>query len=271
MRQPRRRFFEEEETSTGILQPCCHCWFSLSQPRPARVELTTLLLFALIAGGILAFVAIAEDVTEGETRAFDQRVLLALRNPEHPERAWGPIWLNEAGRDVSALGSAVVLALLTAAVVGFLFLQHRRRLALLMLAAVVSGTVLETTLKEVFARARPELVPLGAAASTYSFPSGHSMMSAIVYLSLAALLARALPTRGLKAYVLALAMAVSVLVGISRVYLAVHWPTDVLAGWAAGAVWAILWWLLANWLERRWRAGESNGEQRSERPESEQT
>jgi undecaprenyl-diphosphatase len=238
-------------------------------PRPARVELTTLVLFALIAGGTLAFIALAEDVTEGDTRAFDQRVLLALRNASNPERPWGPTWLGEFGRDISALGSAGVLALLTAAVVGFLLLQGKRRLALLMLAAVVSGTVLEVVLKEAFGRARPDLVPLGAAVYTYSFPSGHSMMSAVVYLTLGALLARALPTRGLKAYVLALAVATAILVGTSRVYLAVHWPTDVLAGWAAGAAWAILWWLIANGLERRRRTGDANGE-RPQQPEPEQ-
>jgi len=231
--------------------------------RWARVELTTLLLFALVTGAALAFIQIAENVTEGDTGAFDQRILLALRDPTDRNRPLGPVWLAEFGRDLTALGGAGVLTLLTTAVVVFLVLQREKRLALLVLVAVVSGTILGSVLKEAFGRPRPDLVPHGSAVYTSSFPSGHSMMSAVVYLTLGALLTRVLPRRALKAYVLALAVVTSILVGISRVYLGVHWPTDVLGGWAAGAAWAVLWWLIANWLERWRRAARYHAQQPS--------
>jgi undecaprenyl-diphosphatase len=124
-------------------------------------------------------------------------------------------------------------------------------MALFVWGAVVSGLIASTLLKDLFGRPRPDLVPYAAYASNSSFPSGHSMMSAITYLVLGALLARSQERKLLKAYFLVTAAFITVLVGISRVYLGVHWPTDVLAGWTAGAVWALLCWLLARWLQSR--------------------
>ena len=190
-------------------------------------------------------------MAEGETHDFDTRLLLALRNPADPSDPLGPGWVEELMRDVTALGGLGILAGLTLAVAGFLWLQGNRRSMWLMLLAVAGGQAMSTLAKAGFDRPRPDLVPHGMQVYTASFPSGHSMMAAVTYLTLATLVARVQPTRALKAYVLTLAVLVTVAVGVSRVYLGVHWPTDVLAGWAAGAAWALGCWLIARWLARR--------------------
>jgi undecaprenyl-diphosphatase len=155
------------------------------------------------------------------------------------------------GRDFTALGGVGVLTFITIAALGSLLLSRRFRMALFTLVAVSGGMLLSTLLKLGFDRPRPDLVPHESIVYTASFPSGHSMMSAVTYLTLAALLNSVEPSRRLKAYLLIVAIAVTVLTGVSRVYLGVHWPTDVLAGWAAGAAWAALCWLVAHYMQRR--------------------
>jgi undecaprenyl-diphosphatase len=145
----------------------------------------------------------------------------------------------------------VILTLLTLLVMGYLVLCQRRRLALVVLVASLGSLGANTLLKDSYERDRPDLVPHGAEVYTASFPSGHSMVAAATYLTLGALLARAEKRRRLKAYYLVAALTITLLVGVSRVYLGVHWPTDVLAGWTAGAGWALACWLLAGWLQRR--------------------
>jgi undecaprenyl-diphosphatase len=154
-------------------------------------------------------------------------------------------------RDVTSLGSSVLIIFVTGIVAGFLALSGARHAALLMIVSVSSGSLLMSTLKQLFARTRPELVQQSARVFSESFPSGHATLSAITYLTLGALLARVQTRRTLKVYSLGIAITLTVLVGISRVYLGVHWPTDVLAGWCLGAAWAIVCWLCAAWLQRR--------------------
>ncbi len=216
-----------------------------------RHELATLVLLILVPAGVWAFVVLADAVTEGETESFDERVLLALRNRAVVSDPLGPAWVEDMGRDVTALGGTAFLTLLTLAVSGYLLLDSKRHAALLVLIAVGGGVLLSATLKLGFARPRPDLFPHGQYVSTASFPSGHSMVSAVTYLTLGALLARVQSRPALKAYVLILAALLTFAVGASRVYLGVHWPTDVLAGWTAGATWALLCWLVARWLQRR--------------------
>ncbi|HYD29926.1 MAG TPA: phosphatase PAP2 family protein [Azospirillaceae bacterium] len=231
----------------------------------ARREWLPLVVMALAAAGVWIFIAVADEVMEGETHHLDELLILALRNPADPGDPLGPRWVEEMARDVTALGSMTVLTFLTVAVSGFLALAGRGRTALLLLASVGGGVVLSTLLKHGFARPRPDLVPHGAEVYTASFPSGHSMLSAVTYLTLGALLARVQARRRLKAYLLALSVFLMVAVGVSRVYLGVHWPTDVLAGWAIGAAWAQTVWLVAWWMQRRGRVEpapppEDNGE-----------
>ncbi|MCE7985712.1 MAG: PAP2 family protein [Caldilinea sp. CFX5] len=219
--------------------------------RLKRADLFILLAIALVIGGVWLFIELADEVNEGATAAIDQRILLALRNPTDPTDPLGPLWVEEAMRDITALGGGAILLLLTISVVGYLVIQRRYRAAVLVTLAVVGGVLLSQLLKESFGRPRPDLVPHGMHVYSTSFPSGHSMSAAATYLTLAALMARLQRRRRLRLYIMTLALLITGLVGVSRVYLGVHWPTDVLAGWTAGAVWAALCGLVMSWLQYR--------------------
>ncbi len=218
------------------------------------------ILFASLtaAGALWGFVELADEVIEGSTNALDRMLLLAMRSKADPAKLLGPEWVGEMMRDFTALGGVGVLTLLTAGAVGYLLLTDKWRAALAVSLAVVGGILLSTLIKMGFDRPRPDVVSHGSYVYTASFPSGHSMMAAVVYLTLGALLARVRPRKRVKAYILSCAVVLTVLVGISRVYLGVHWPTDVLAGWAVGAAWALLCWLVTLWLQARGKV-ESEG------------
>jgi undecaprenyl-diphosphatase len=225
--------------------------FAARALRLARAELAALAAILVVAGGVWSFVMIADEVRESETQAFDEAVLLALRSRSDLSDPIGPLWFEEAVRDVTALGSDVVLAFVTLSVAGFLLLARKHAAALLVLISVFGGAALGSSLKTLFERPRPDLVPHGVEVYTASFPSNHAMLSAVTYLTLGALLARLEVKPAVKAYFLAVSVLVTVVVGVSRVYLGVHWPTDVLAGWSVGAAWAMAVWLAALWLQRR--------------------
>jgi undecaprenyl-diphosphatase len=205
-----------------------------------QYELTLLLGVLIVVAGTWGFIALADVVFEGRTQNFDESVLRTLRQPDNPALPIGPDWVTEVARDLTALGGVTVLVLVTFSVAGFLLLDRKYAGMCFVLMAVISGLILSSILKASFDRLRPQIVPHLSDVYTSSFPSGHSMMSAIVYLTLGALLAKMVAFRRLKCYVLALAMLVTGLVGISRVYMGVHYPTDVLAGWTAGLVWATI-------------------------------
>jgi undecaprenyl-diphosphatase len=213
-----------------------------------NVELGALLVLAMAIAGVWAFAELADEVAEGSTRNLDRDLLLLLRTPGDPGDPIGPDWVEEIMRDLTAMGGVAVLTLTTLAVAGFFLLQRKVASTLYLLVSVGGGLLISSVAKEAFGRPRPDLVPYGSIVHTASFPSGHSMMAAVAYLSLGVLVARTLPQRRLKVYVLALAALVTILVGVSRVYLGVHWPTDVLAGWLAGVAWACLCMLGARWL-----------------------
>ena len=224
---------------------------------PALRDIVVKLEFALlaaalaVAGGAWAFVELAETARDSQSHVLDRRILLAFRSSGEGSPPIGPSWLPEAVRDVTSLGSATVLVFITAATVVYLLITRRRAAALFVFVAVAGGQILSSLLKLMIDRARPDIVPHLAEVQTASFPSGHAMLAAVTYLTLGALAARIAPGRAVSAYILGLAILVTLAVGISRVYLGVHWPSDVLAGWCAGAAWAMLCWLIAQWVLRR--------------------
>ncbi|WP_416137063.1 phosphatase PAP2 family protein [Halomonas sp. HK25] len=216
-----------------------------------RYEFATLLSILILSGGIWGVVELADEVFEGDAQSIDETLLLSLRNPADRSDPLGPGWVEELGRDFTALGGVGVLVLVSLSALGYLLLARRYRAALFAAFAVPGGVLLSTLMKVGFDRPRPDLVSHESIAYTASFPSGHAMMSAVTYLTLAVLLIRVQPELRLKAYILVVAILLTLLVGISRVYLGVHWPTDVLAGWTAGAAWAALCWLAMRWMQQR--------------------
>jgi undecaprenyl-diphosphatase len=216
-----------------------------------RSELAIILAALLVLGLALGFAELAGSVLEGDTQQFDERILASLRDPDDPQRPIGPRWLHGAALDITALGSATVLGLAVFAVCGFLALQGLQRYALFVLVSSLGGWFLNAALKAVFSRPRPDIVPHLREVMTLSFPSGHALTSAAVYLTLGVLLMRVARRPLARFYCLGVAMLATVLVGSSRVYLGVHYPTDVLAGWLIGLSWALLCWIVERWLDRR--------------------
>ena len=215
------------------------------------LEFKTLLAFMFVVGGTWIFAELADEVSEGSTQTVDEWVLRALQEPGTPASPIGPPWVENMARDWTALGSFSVLAIISILVAGFLALMRQWASVVLLTITIVGGTLATHALKLGFDRPRPDLTPHGDLVHTASFPSGHAMMAATVYLTLGGLLARSLTSRSQRVFVICGAICLSLLIGFSRIYLGVHWPSDVLGGWAAGATWANLAWLTARWRSRR--------------------
>lgn len=214
-------------------------------------ELGPIITLGILAVGLLAFIDVASDVREGEVTDFDHAVLLMLRVSGDPSTPIGPVWLQNGVADITALGGYAILTLLVIGAAVYLIATGKLAGAILIVGSVTSGSVLSEVLKIGFARVRPDVVDHLTHAASSSFPSGHATLSAIAYLTLGALMARAHPQRTVKALILTGAILITILVGASRVYLGVHWPSDVLAGWSLGAAWAALWWWLASLIDKR--------------------
>jgi len=209
-----------------------------------RHELTWLFVGLSACVLLLVFLTLASGVIEGDTLAFDTKILQVLRDPHDPSKLIGPPWLEGSLVDLTALGGPTVLTLVVLAVIGFLLLQTRYRTALFVVATWLSGEFVNSALKHAFNRPRPTIVPHLRDVFSTSFPSGHAMESAIVYLTLGAILMRVAEDRVTKVYCLGIAVLLTVVVGVSRVYLGVHYPTDVIGGWIIGFAWASICWLV---------------------------
>lgn len=204
-----------------------------------------LMMFAFLAGGLFLFFQLTDEVLEGEIGAFDERILLALRTPGDLSMPIGPYWLSRAMNDITAIGGTTVLALMTIMATIFLVLSRQRKIALFMFLSIAGGWVASALLKLGIARPRPDLVPHLVEVHDLSFPSGHAMLSAVTYLTLGALLSRAQQYRSTRIFLISAAIFLTLLIGLSRIYLGVHYPTDVLGGWCAGATWALGGWMIA--------------------------
>jgi undecaprenyl-diphosphatase len=219
----------------------------------ATRQALTLTAGLIVVAGVWVLIVLTDHVTEGHSEKFD----MALIRWFHTHR--GPAALRDAGRDLTALGGIAVLSLVTTAVTGFLIITRKRGAAVLVVIAVLGGLFIGSAIKSLVHRDRPPLEFQEAYVFTKSFPSGHSMLSAVTYLTLGALLAQVTQGLWVRIYIIAVAMLVTFLVGLSRVYLGVHWPTDVLAGWTAGLVWSIICLFVARTLQHK-GAVETEGE-----------
>ena len=204
---------------------------------------------------VLLGVHLADELIEGEGFSFDTRLLLALRVPGHPQTPIGPSWLLQSAVDISALGGYTLMWLFGVAGLAWLLMLHKRSEAAGIAASLIGSSVIDGWLKHMIARPRPELVPHLVQVTNASFPSGHAMVSSAVYLTLALMLAEGVEVdgwrgRAARVAVVAFFSALAVLIGMSRVYLGVHWPSDVLAGWCFGTAWALLVWMGDRWLGR---------------------
>jgi undecaprenyl-diphosphatase len=221
--------------------------------RLVRREIGLIAGLFVVAALVLGFGLLASEVMEGDTAGFDRAILLAFRARGDPAEPIGPAWLEEVGRDVTALGSYAFVGFLILATVCYLLLIRKRHLAMLTGTAAVGGAILANLLKIGFNRPRPELATPVARVFSASFPSAHAVLSAVTFLTIGALLTRVHTDRRIKTYFMTLAVVLTIAVGLSRLYLGVHYPTDVLAGWCLGAAWAVLCWTVALWLQARGR------------------
>ena len=153
-------------------------------------------------------------------------------------------------KDVTALGSVVVVVIISVLTSVFLIIKRKYLFLWIYLLTVLGGGLSDLILKEIFARKRPSIVPHLVDAENFSFPSGHAAMSVVIYISLAFILIYSQINVKLKLYIISTACFLALLVGFSRIYLGVHYPTDVLAGWSLGIFWVSLGWLLIQTYEK---------------------
>jgi undecaprenyl-diphosphatase len=212
-------------------------------------DLRLVATLAVIGGLVFAFIKIGRAVSGQETTGFDEAVLLALRTA--PDDPIGPESLTHAFMHISALGSGSVTGIIVLIAVIFFVVSGHWRYAMLMLACSLGTLAGMSLLKNFYERERPTVVTHIDPPGGHSFPSGHSMISAALYMTLAVLIARTMERRRQRVAVVAIGAALMMLIGFTRLYLGVHYPTDVLAGWTAGLLWALICGLIVNRLGKR--------------------
>lgn len=223
-------------------------------------EQRLLALLAIGAALIALFIKLAGEMQEGETQAFDIAILRALRHADDPAQLIGPAWLKSSVIDITALGGVTVLTLVSILAVAFLMLGKRHHQALFTALATGGGALLGTLLKTMFARPRPEVVPHLVEVTSLSFPSGHSLNSAIIYLTIAVMISRSFDDRASRIFTITVAALLVLAIGTTRLLLGVHYPSDVLGGWTLGAAWALMVGIVAAKLQRSHKIEGPEGE-----------
>ena len=216
-----------------------------------RIETRALLIWLACAGAIWGFFNIAGEVMEGDADIVDQQLLLMLRRPSDLSDPIGPPWVEEALRDITALGGFTFLTIATIVAVLLFSFHGKRRQAWILAGTVLAAQGSSEVLKSFYDRPRPSLVPHHSYIYSQSFPSGHSALAAAVFLTLATLIASVEKRPSSKILIYVLAVVTTIGVGFTRVYLGVHWPSDVLAGWSLGATWAFAAWIVLEWMRSR--------------------
>lgn len=199
----------------------------------------TLIGFAAVCIGAAVLSLLGSIIISGKWRAFDEWMVLAFRSAADPAVPIGSRAILIAVRDVTALGGVLPLVVLVAIVAIYLMLKGHRRTATAVVASSLLGVIVSELIKTFIDRGRPDIVPQLVNEVSGSFPSGHAMMSALIYLTLGTMLARLEDERKVRVFIMGAAIALPVAIGVSRIYLGVHWPTDVLGGWCLGALWVL--------------------------------
>ena len=205
---------------------------------------------AAVAGAVAIVALLGRTVGNGHVFAFDRAIMLALRQPDLVTPI-GPDWLRQAMIDITALGSETLLTLAAALTIGFLLANRHLLTAALVFGGTISGSIAVALVKHIVGRARPALVDHLVEVGSASFPSGHAANSAIIYLTIALILMQIVAARRARWFLFAATLLLVAAIGVSRVYLGVHWPSDVLAGWSFGSLWALAWWALGSWLRAK--------------------
>lgn len=196
--------------------------------------------FLLPVAAIFGFLGLAFYVVSDGSSSIDTALVMLFRDPSDPSMPIGPAWFREMMRDLTALGSFIGLGTATVIAAMTLRLCGQRRLAIGLLASVFLATVASTLLKLAFGRERPDIVEHAALTFTASFPSGHAFLAAVVLLSIASFVGIASRRADIARLCLWVAWGLMIAIGLSRIYLGVHWPSDVLGGWCLGVAWSSL-------------------------------
>lgn len=212
----------------------------------SQVRASTTLAWSLTTVSLILFAGLAMLVSQDMTTGFDRKILTWFRDDSG--EITGPLWVRESLLEITALGGYPIIVLAMLIAIAGLVSVGKKKAASFLALSVAGGSALSSLMKLVFNRPRPDLVVHLDQIYTSSFPSAHAMVSMVTWLTLALVMTRFVSRDSLRILLLCVAITLSLLIGFSRVFLGVHWPSDVLAGWLLGIAWACASWLVAHYL-----------------------